>query len=95
MPAPTATTTAGTSTAFTSESEDNQAEIEKGWIIKADTLEELAEKCHATDLWGHDLTIDPQGLAATVEAYNAAAQAGEDAEVLAAPPWRRWARAPD
>ena len=61
-------------------SEDNQAEIEKGWIVKADTLEELAEKCHATDLWGHDLTIDPQGLAATVEAYNAAAEAGEDAE---------------
>lgn len=61
-------------------SEDNQAEIEKGWIIKADTLEELAEKCHATDLWGHDLAIDPQGLAATVEAYNAAAEAGEDTE---------------
>ena len=61
-------------------SQDNQAEIERGWIIKADTLEELAKKCHATDLWGHDLTIDPQGLLETVEVYNAAAEAGEDSE---------------
>ena len=61
-------------------SQDNQAEVEKGWIVKADTLEELAEKCHATDLWDNDVTIDPASLSATVEKYNAACESGEDAD---------------
>lgn len=61
-------------------SADNQAEVEKGWIVKADTLEELAEKCRAVDLWGHELTVDPQALVKTVAQYNAAAEAGEDIE---------------
>ncbi|MBR2835138.1 MAG: FAD-binding protein [Coriobacteriales bacterium] len=51
-------------------SEDNQAEVEKGWLVKGETLEELAEK----------LGIDPEGLAATVEAYNAGCAAGVDEE---------------
>ena len=35
-------------------------EIEAGWVVKADTIEELAEICG----------IDPDGLAAQVEQYN-------------------------
>ena len=49
-------------------SDDNQAEIEKGWLVKADTLEELAEK----------LGIDPAGLVETVETYNGDCAAGVD-----------------
>lgn len=49
-------------------SQDNSAEVEKGWIVKADTIEELATA----------MGIDPEGLAATVAAYNDAAASGED-----------------
>lgn len=49
-------------------SNDNLAEIEKGWIVKADTIEELAEK----------LGRDPEVLKATVDAWNAACDAGVD-----------------
>ena len=51
-------------------SNDNLAEIEKGWIIKADTIEELAEK----------IDRDPAELKATIDAWNAACDAGVDAE---------------
>ena len=49
---------------------DNLAEIEKGWIIKADTIEELAEK----------LGRDPEVLKATIDKWNAACAAGVDEE---------------
>jgi succinate dehydrogenase/fumarate reductase flavoprotein subunit len=49
-------------------SEDNRAEVERGWIARADTLAELAER----------LGIDARGLEAAVEEYNAACAAGED-----------------
>ncbi len=49
-------------------SDDNQAEIEKGWVIKADTIEELAEK----------LGIDPSGLADQVARYNEGCASGDD-----------------
>ena len=49
-------------------SSDNLAEIEKGYIIKADTIEELAEK----------IGRDPAQLKATVDRYNAFAEAGVD-----------------
>ena len=39
---------------------DNSREVEKGWIIKGDTIEELAEK----------LGIDGKGLVETVRKYN-------------------------
>lgn len=42
--------------------------IEEGWGIKADTIDEIAEKFGLTN------------LAATVEAYNAMCEAGEDTE---------------
>ena len=45
---------------------DLLAEIEKGWIIKADTIEELAEK----------IDRDPAELKATIDAWNAACDAG-------------------
>lgn len=51
-------------------SDDNQAELDKGWIVKADTLEELAEKTG----------IDAAGLAATVAAYDRACADGTDPE---------------
>lgn len=41
-------------------SKDNSAEIEKGWIIKGDTIAELAAK----------LQIKPEDLAATITRYN-------------------------
>ncbi|MDI3295438.1 FAD-dependent oxidoreductase [Janthinobacterium tructae] len=51
-------------------SEDNKAEIAQGWIVQADSIEELAIK----------IGRDPQELAATVNGYNAACAAGEDPE---------------
>lgn len=49
-------------------SDDNLTEIEAGWITRADTIRELAEK----------LGVDPDGLEAEVERYNGFAEAGED-----------------
>ena len=49
---------------------DNLAEIEKGWIIKADTIEELAQK----------LDRDPEVLKATIDKWNADCAAGADSE---------------
>jgi succinate dehydrogenase/fumarate reductase flavoprotein subunit len=48
--------------------ERNEAAIEKGWILKSDTLEGLAEQM-ADHPDGRDL-MDPEALAATVEGYN-------------------------
>lgn len=61
-------------------SDDNQAELAKGWIFKGDTVEELASKMQAKNGFGDSVTVDPAGLAATIDAYNAACEAGEDAE---------------
>lgn len=49
-------------------SADNSAEIEKGWIHRADTIAGLAEA----------LGVDPEILEATVARYNAACAAGHD-----------------
>jgi succinate dehydrogenase/fumarate reductase flavoprotein subunit len=49
-------------------SEDNSAEIERGWIVKADSLAELAA----------ELGLDPEGLERQVAEFNAAADAGHD-----------------
>ena len=61
-------------------SDDNQAEIDKGWIVKADTLEELAEKISVPDIWGNPVSINPTGLVEQVESYNAMCEAGEDTQ---------------
>ena len=51
-------------------SDDNSVELEKGWIIKADTIEELAEK----------IGKDPANLRAEVDKFNAMVDAGEDTD---------------
>lgn len=51
-------------------SDDNRTELDKGWIVKGDTLEELAGK----------MGIDPKELAATVAAYDQACVDGADPE---------------
>lgn len=61
-------------------SQDNQAEVEKGWIVKADTLEELAEKAVATDMWGNEVHIDADGLVEQVTRYNELCESGEDVD---------------
>ena len=47
-----------------------QAAIDAGYVFRADTLVELAER----------MGLDGEALTETVEAYNAACEAGEDAE---------------
>lgn len=51
-------------------SADNQAEVDAGWVLKADTIEELASK----------MGVDPATLAETVSAYNAACDAQDGDE---------------
>lgn len=66
-------------TNFDEWSEDNSAEVDKGWILKADTIEELVgliNKNSASDGW----SLDPAVVAATVASYNEACEAGVDAE---------------
>jgi len=49
-------------------SDDNSAELEKGWIKKGETIEDLART----------VGLDPRALAATVARWNANVQGGED-----------------
>jgi len=49
-------------------SEDNSAEVEKGWIVKADTISDLAAK----------IDRDPDLLEEVIERYNGFARNGED-----------------
>lgn len=51
-------------------SDDNSQEIEKGWIVKADTIEELAQK----------LGRDPEGLKSAVDRYNQMAGSHNDTD---------------
>lgn len=51
-------------------SEDNQAEVECGWLKMGNTPEELAL----------ELGVDPQGLEETLSRYNADVAAGEDSQ---------------
>ncbi len=51
-------------------SADNSAELEAGWFVVADTIEELATK----------IGRDPEALAATVNEWNQSCAAGADAE---------------
>jgi succinate dehydrogenase/fumarate reductase flavoprotein subunit len=56
-------------------SEDNRREIEKGWIIKGDTIGDLGEK----------LRIDVQGLIETAEKFNGYCQRSFDPEFNRSP----------
>lgn len=51
-------------------SDENQDEIDDGWIIQADSIEELAD----------DLGLDAEALAETIEEYNGYCASGEDAD---------------
>lgn len=51
-------------------SDDNMAEVDKGYIFKADTIEELAKQAG----------VDPAALKETVDGWNATVAAGVDAE---------------
>jgi succinate dehydrogenase/fumarate reductase flavoprotein subunit len=51
-------------------SADNSAEIEKGWVIKADTLKDLAAK----------IGKNPEALEKTVATWNQSCAAGKDTE---------------
>lgn len=55
-------------------SSDNSAEVDRGWILKADTLEELAEKMNGVE--AGEGKMDAGTLQETVDAYNADAEAG-------------------
>ncbi len=56
-------------------SEDNSAEVKKGWILKADTIEELATK----------ISVDPDTLKKTVARWNKFQEKGEDTDFGRAP----------
>jgi succinate dehydrogenase/fumarate reductase flavoprotein subunit len=56
-------------------SDDNSAEIERGWITRASSIPELAEA----------LEIEPAGLEDEVERYNALATAGQGDPVFGRP----------
>ena len=57
-------------------SPDNQVEIDRGWILRADTLERLADQIRR-DLDPNGL-MDPSLLRATVKRYNDHCRRGED-----------------
>lgn len=55
-------------------SEDNQAEVDRGWVLKADTIEELVEKMNQIDPG----MMTAEALQATIDTYNGYCEAGED-----------------
>jgi succinate dehydrogenase/fumarate reductase flavoprotein subunit len=65
-------------------SNDNSAEVDKGWILKADTAEELAQKIteaqkdERTDIYREGIVCEPAVLAKTIADYNNYAAAGFD-----------------
>ena len=60
-------------------SDNNMAEVDKGWILKADSIEELAAKMVSTDpLTDEKVTVDAEGLKATIDEYNKNCEAGVD-----------------
>lgn len=61
-------------------SKDNQAELAKGWITQADTLEDLGKKVEIKNYFGEVVGMDAAGLAETVAKYNEYCASGVDAE---------------
>ncbi len=60
-------------------SDDNQAELEKGWIERADTIDELAAKLNSKNsMTGEDISLDAEGLKATIDEYNGFVSEGVD-----------------
>jgi succinate dehydrogenase/fumarate reductase flavoprotein subunit len=65
-------------------SQDNIAEIDRGWVLKTSTLEELVKKIR-TDADNNDL-MQPSVLGETLREYNRYCQRGEDPD-FHRPPW--------
>ena len=75
-------------------------EIKKGWIIKADTIEELAQKCQfkAIDGVNRAGNISPKALKETIERWNTFTKEGKDADFgrdaamtpIDTPPYYAW-----
>ena len=61
-------------------SSDNSAELEKGWIIKGETVEELAQNIKCTDSFDRVVGMDADGLVETINTFNASCAAGVDSE---------------
>jgi hypothetical protein len=59
-------------------SADNSEEIERGWILRGQTLRELAEKVRASKF--NEAKMDPSVLEETVSSYNAYCNSGLDRE---------------
>lgn len=57
-------------------SEDNQAELDRGWFVKGDTIDELVEKLAAQS---GNAPINAENLKKTIEAYNAGCAEQNDA----------------
>lgn len=55
---------------------NNADALQKGWVLKADTVEELAQKIAATP--GNSARMRPEVLKKSVEEFNAACAAGVD-----------------
>ncbi len=58
----------------------NNYAIEQGWLVKADTLEELASKMQGYNSAEELETCDAEGLVATFKSYNEACKKGKDAD---------------
>ena len=58
-------------------SDDNSAEVEQGWIVKSDTIEQLAQK----------IGIDSDALQQTIGRYNACCETGKDPDFGRAKEW--------
>jgi succinate dehydrogenase/fumarate reductase flavoprotein subunit len=75
-------------------------EIRKGWIIKADTIEELALKCRFEAIQGVTRAgnLPPDALKQTIERWNALAKEGKDPDFgrdaamtpIDTPPYYAW-----
>lgn len=71
--------TDGTIQYFHEWSKDNNAEIAKGWVIKGDTIEELASNIAAQDPENQG-RMDPNTLKDTIAKFNKYCKVGEDPE---------------
>lgn len=60
-------------------SEDNSEEIEMGWILKADTLEDLAEAINA-DAAEYGFEMKGEALVNTVDRFNGFCETGQDTD---------------
>jgi len=74
----------GTIQHFYNWSEDNSIEIEKGWVIKGDTIEKLAENIANQDP-KNEGRMDPMILKETIHKFNQYCRTGEDFDFQRSP----------